>query len=178
MPRPRSASAPARPANDDWASPGSWGGRKSGEAQDKRSDRGQLSPFGTPSFSPPVSRTINALDLATSRTSPKHAASPFKGTLPSLSDVSKAMKAGGNQHALDSHALAKALGGGTKLAGQIEKRMQAHRDRQEALMNQFTSKGFGELHKMPGQVMKDVNRQLSEFKPKKQSLFGALKSKK
>lgn len=170
---------PSRDTDDDWARPGSWGGRKSAESQDKRSERAQLSPFGAPSLSHTSSRTLDALDLATPRASPKHASqSPFKGTLPSLSEVGKAMKAAGAKHSIDSKVLAKAVGGDAKLAGKIEARMQSNRDKQNALMNQFMSKGIGELHKMPGQVMKDVNKQLSDFKPKKQSLFGSLRSKK
>lgn len=175
-PRPRSASLPARDTSDDWARPGSWGGRKpAGSEGDVRSSKAQLSSFEAPSFAAHTqrtSRTLDALDLATPRVSPKHA------TLPSFKAVATAMKAAGGSHGLDAHALAGALGGDKKLAANIEKRMQAHKDKHEALMNNFMSKGFSALHTAPAQAMKDVNKQLSAMQAHKKPSSGSAKPKK
>ncbi|HVK95636.1 MAG TPA: hypothetical protein VM571_13015 [Noviherbaspirillum sp.] len=119
----------ARETNDDWARPGSWGGRKSTDAQDRRSSRGQLAPFGAPSLSQTSSRTLDALDLAKPHAGAKQAGFP----------------------SLDSKALAKAVGGDSKLAANIQARMQANQKQQQALMNSFMSQGFSAMGKMPAQ---------------------------
>ncbi len=183
--RPRSLSLSALDLAGD---SGSHGTSSSGASSSGRRTQSGLSEMmsGSQSLFKPITTPTRARSVSVGDLSHSRAPTPSLSRAVNT-QVKKAMfdVQVMSRHSLDPHALVSALGGskvgkafgdpkmGKKfgkpgaLADEISRRMQVNQAKQDAFMNKYASKGLSGLRTGHMDLMKDVNKQLSQLQPVK-----------